>query len=166
MDGVTGEAFTDFLQDLLQQTKTDDGWGTRVQRACETFWNRLNGESGLSSHDVEAFSSFLVAEPDILPLAQLIIPELRCSSLAETASAEKQLVMRRTADACAAIARVNTASTTDVDDELYRDKKTIFHDADIYRASIILFNRGVFDAVEEEDIREWLRQGPQRHASK
>lgn len=137
-----------------QQIRNAD-WATKIMFVCETIWEALDHDGMVTVAQEHVFASML-RDPEILPLAGAMIPELRSEEEAEkaTKSPQKENVIRLTG------AHKPNLAADSIDSAMYRAEKNAFYDADVYRTMLFLRRSERFTEEEILAIRRWLDACP------
>jgi hypothetical protein len=129
----------------MLQTPTDDASRRSLEEA---------------SHHVQDLV-LLLQDMDNLALARLVIPELR-SGAKRPQSLTQKIVVDGIAASRAGLRAIDETCQEDYDQPLYTSEKRIFQEAEMYRASIMLFNSGSLDKEETEKVGKWMEACPVR----
>jgi hypothetical protein len=150
------------LRDLAEIPRCDD-WGAKLQWACETLWNVLGTDRDYpnSSVMIDQLIS-LLNNPDAMEIARLVIPELRTHANVKLNDPSKQKIIDGTMERRSTLTKIETTKQDDFDDPLYKAEKQSFSEAEMYRASLLLYGSAAFDEVQEKEILEWLSKRPRR----
>jgi hypothetical protein len=149
------------FQEIVHREKCDD-WGAKLQDLCETFWTLLDNDNDIAPTYMDLFVDILLRESNFA-LARLVIPEFRNQLGESLENYHKQQIMERTMHIRAKLTIVETTNQADFDKDqpLYRAEKDIFAEAEMYRASLLLYNHGKQNTEERENMRRWLAARPQ-----
>ncbi|KAG9693646.1 hypothetical protein KCU95_g3197, partial [Aureobasidium melanogenum] len=159
---MSDATFARLLSEVQEQPRCDD-WGAKLQHVCDTLWSALDDKA-----DDPGLADTLIAmlqQEDAFALARLVIPELR-SKEPLVDSLLKQKVIDRTASQRMAALSLEATQQSDFDTNLYSEEKEVFTEAEMYRASLLLYGSAAFDNVEEQEIIQWLAQRPKKSTSK
>lgn len=148
------------LDDLTAEPRCDD-WGAKFQWACETLWNDLGtGKSSPNSSIMVDQLISLMSKPDAMELARLVIPELRAHADMKLSDPSQQKIIDCTTQHRSTFTKIETTRQEDFDNPLYKAEKQAFSEAEMYRASLLLYGSAAFDEVQEKEILEWLSNRP------
>ena len=150
--------FLNAFRELLQR-KEDDDWGAKLEHFCETFWMYLDDNSSPPQEVVDAFIDVLL-EKESFAVARLVIPEFRGELSFKHENKTKQRVMDRTAHLRAEQTKMEQTTPSQFDDPLYRAEKEIFHEAEMYRAGLLLHYQGNLSKTERGEIQKWWAARP------
>ncbi|KAI6855607.1 hypothetical protein KC323_g8254 [Hortaea werneckii] len=148
----------------LQRRPKCNGWATKLQRFCEEYWKLLDSEVEQAIRDLDAFARLLEPQ-ETFTLARLIIPDLRAQSGARLPNPRQQHIMERLAETRAVFADRSSSTQDAFDDELYKEEKDIFQDAELYRARILLYESHALEPARIEEIQAWLANRPGNKSS-
>ncbi|KAG9764479.1 hypothetical protein KCU73_g946, partial [Aureobasidium melanogenum] len=151
------------LAEIQEQPRCVD-WGAKLQHVCEALWSAL--DNGNHAKLVDPFIDIL-HQDDAFALARLVIPELRMDEPSlDQDNRLKQKILDNTAHQRKKALFSETAQQHDFDNPLYRHEKEVFAEAEMYRASLLLYGSAAFDSVEQEEILEWLANRPKKPEQK
>ena len=141
-----------------------NNWGPKLQGACEKFWTLLGTEHDVSEAAVTSFIHLLLQQ-DNLALARLVIPDLRAGGQVRMETKLKQRIMDSLLGVRAELAGYETTEQADFDQDFVKAEKAVFHDIELWRASLLLSGKGdaavgLADEKEVERIRAWLAAYP------
>jgi hypothetical protein len=151
----------DFLLKRLREVRdlTCPDRGAMLQTLCEDFWERIERDPPLPTDTVDHFVQLLQRDEDLV-LARLVVPDLRISS--DNQNPIQRQILNRIAPQRSSIQFFNQPihdhDTTQAR-RLYTEETRIMQEVDMYRASILLFNRGNLNLSQRDELREWLDRG-------
>jgi hypothetical protein len=164
---------SDAVLELLQQELCD---ATCVDRAakfqmfCEMFWDRLQVDPAPANSAFDRFVAMLQQDDNVL-LAQLVIPDLRPNAVPPLNHMKKRAwdsiqSGRISPDCFQQQQQIDNGSGDNDDDthQLYIQEKQVLHEAELYRACILLYGRGNMDEGQREAVGEWLARYPTESA--
>lgn len=82
-------------------------------------------------------SDFIYRPRCTLPLARLVIPELREGTSSHSTNPHKQFILKHTESERIRLVAVESATPADFDTPLYRQEKHIFYKAEQFRAGLV-----------------------------
>lgn len=150
--------FQETLTELQRRPKCN-GWATKLQRFCEEFWNLLDDEVEHAVGDLDALATLLKPQ-ETFTLARLVIPDLRLPLGERLPNPRRQHILERLAETRAVFAARSSSTQDAFDDELYKEEKDIFQDAELYRARILLYESHALEPARMEEIQAWLANRP------
>ena len=131
--------------------------GAQLQHVCEVYWAMLDTEHLAAQPHVDDFVA-LLSQQDDLELAQLVICELRPG--APTPSNHlKGLVQARLRPPTCFDSKVTNEALAESEMH-YKEELEKLQDADMYRAGLLLLDRGTLDEKEKEKVQVWLNAAP------
>ena len=142
----------------VQQPECED-WGTKLQEVCEGFWELLEQDDQVAPQYITAFIKIL-SEEKSFELARLVIPELRAEPDISSMNQYKQQIIERTQSIHATVATMQTNTQAQFDESLYREEKEALAEAELYRASLLLYNNGSLSDKQRSEVQEWLATRP------
>ena len=134
-------------------------WASKLQDFSQDFWTDLDKNPAAATPYVQDFTR-LLRQPDSLPLVQLVLPELRGTSVPEAINETKQRILADIMDLREEISRVESTQQADFDDILYQEEKQIFEEAEIYRAELLLFSSGSLTDSKKDELLQWWGNRP------
>lgn len=146
------------FEEVLQPEGCDD-WGAKLQDLCESFWEFLEQDNDILPQYVDAFVNVLLRE-ESFALVRLVIPEFRSEPAAKLENHHKQQIMVRTTHIRAKLAIIERTNQAQFDEPLYRAEKDIIAEAEMYRASLLLYNSANLDTEQKDEVRKWLAARP------
>ena len=157
----TNKEFLNGFRELLQREKDPD-WAAKLEHLCETFWVYLDHADGDAAPLQEVINAFLkvLLDSQTFFVARLVIPDFRSEPATEHKNLHKQYVMKQTAHLRTEQINMETTTSTQFDDPLYRAEKDIFAEAEMYRAGLLLYNRGNLGKTEREEFQAWWEARP------
>ncbi|THV89570.1 hypothetical protein D6D27_06385 [Aureobasidium pullulans] len=158
---MVDESLLQLVKQLQQQPKCPD-WGAKLQHTCEAIWSALDDDSSNSSN-LDAVDEFiaLLQQTDAFTLARLVIPELRATKPPVLSSLKQKIINQTTHQRTEALGLESNAQS-EFDSHLYRQEKEEFTEAEMFRASLLLYGSASFDGVQEEEIIQWLASRPKK----
>jgi hypothetical protein len=152
------------LRELRDRDNCVD-WAAKVEDVCEKSWDLIRSvkeKEGVERERpwVEQLVS-LLHDKDALELAKLVIPELRTVSTSSDSNGMaplQQYIIQQLRHGDAA--RLSRSIPTETGDELYQQEKEIFTEAEVYRASVLLYNTGTLSIERRKEVEDWLRLMP------
>lgn len=135
-----------------------EDWGTKVQELCREFWKLFERDEHVSRQHVQALIEIL-SEEKAFELARLVIPDLRGES-GTTDNEYKRQVIDSTRAMSAELTSTQTSTQSQYDDPSYQEEKETLADAELYRASLLLYNHGKLSAAQAKEVQEWLAARP------
>jgi hypothetical protein len=150
----------ELLDDLERHPQCAD-WGAKLQFACEHLWETL-GTTNIYSAATGMVDRLihLLKDHHAMELARLVIPDLRSHEALVFTDPLKQKIFDSTTDSRSAFTKIETTTQTDFDTPLYRAEKELFTEAEMYRASLLLYGSATFTGVQEKEILDWLSKRP------
>lgn len=151
--------------DQLRNEPQTAHWSTRLVNICETIWAALNHVDNVDAGCIKQFIT-LLSLPDAIELARLVIPPLRDDPHEPTDQADifnpfKQMILDQTHAIRMRLSKIPAVTQTQIDTPFYRQEKSNFSEAELFRASLLLSDQGqLTDPDEEEKVRLWLAQAP------
>jgi len=134
-------------------------YGVKLQQTCEMYWDALDVNPSSASAYIADFVALVLAKPDSLLVANMVIPELRhLDNPARCTNPLKDQIIHQLQ-----LAQPSKAQPTNVYDEtrrLYKEELGIVQEADMYRAGLLLYNRGNLSRQEQDSVRAWLQAAP------
>ncbi|SMR49931.1 unnamed protein product [Zymoseptoria tritici ST99CH_3D1] len=156
-----------FFKDLISQLRQNPklaGWHSKLQQACEVFWDSLNANPRTehAEQDVATLIS-LLSDRENFAVARLVVPELREMKIDPTILYHRQqrCVLEATSELRTGFGRVETARQSDFDDILYVAEKETMLNAELQRARVLLHQSDAFGSDNEQLIRHWLSEHPE-----
>lgn len=135
--------------------------GAKLQELCRILWAALEGGYKPEIREIDAFIALLMTDDNFL-LAELVVPELRQTTHANIDNEFKRRIMSSTV-----LLREHSNKMRNVNWErlrqeqpLYSAEKDALHEAEMRRASILIFNNGTPDNDRRCAIRTWLEAYP------
>lgn len=153
---------SDGLLDRLEEIRTPGGcedWAARLQELCEEFWALLEHDGHVSQQHVTAFIQVL-SNKEGFELARLIIPDLRDDPAVPHENHHKQNIIDRTRPIRAEVTAKQSCVQREFDQPLYQEEKHIFAEAELYRASLLLYNSASLTAEQKAQVKEWVAARP------
>ncbi|KAI4650430.1 uncharacterized protein J4E92_009059 [Alternaria infectoria] len=129
----------------------------RIQNLCEVYWDILSNDTSIAQLHLNEFT-LLLREDENLALAQLVIPELRYS--APTAKEETKRHIQHLFQSVSSLSPNTTQTKYAEVHQLFESEKDIIQEMDLYRAALLLFNRGEISEARKTRLREWLQNAP------
>lgn len=154
----TNTHFLDGFRELLQR-KEDEDWGAKLEHFSETFWLHLDDNPSPTLEVINAFIDVLL-EKESFAVARLLIPEFRGELSSKLENETKQSVMDHTAHLRAEQKNMEKTTPSKFDDPLYRAEKEVFHEAEMYRAGLLLYYQGNLSKTERAEIQKWSAARP------
>jgi hypothetical protein len=145
------------FQEILPPERCED-WGAKLQELCEEFWELLEQDNQVTQRHVTAFIEVLLAE-ESFELVRLVIPELRSEPAAKPENKYKQQIIERTVSMRAKLATFQSTQAQ-FDEPQYRDEKNRLAEAELYRASLLLYNRGNLTVEQRNNVEKWMAARP------
>jgi hypothetical protein len=133
--------------------------GTKLQCLCEIYWNIIDHNPSLARKHIESFAQLLEKDSDLL-LARLVIPDLRQNATPLQDPLKQDILHRIRAHRPSLYYLEPSRNKYAQAIPQYTEEKRIFQDLDMYRASLLLFNRGNLDETQEQAVRQWLEDCP------
>ena len=147
----------DHLRELAEPACPDRG--AKLQLLCTQIWNMLE-RSPVEAGDIINDFIALLQDPEHLSLARLVIPELRPEADPPQYPLQEKVVQGTARARSALRAQESTQDNYDRKQPLYAAEKRIFQAAEMYRASILLFNSGSLSPEETEQVKTWIEACP------
>ena len=129
-----------------------------MQQACRESWLSLASEN-TKVNTQDQLIRLLQCE-DTFNLARMVIPELSMALVTQVSCPLQQRVLDSTYSLREKIASYTSRTQDTFDDELYRAEKDIFMEAEIMRASWLLYQDRAFGTADVGEIRRWLKDRP------
>jgi hypothetical protein len=134
-------------------------YGARLQALCEVIWQSFENDPNTASPYVDDFVD-LLKQGDNLSVARLVIPDLRSNSIVNNAL--KRNVLSRVQPPCQYPHPPAVSDDIKEAHRLYTQETAILQEVDMYRAGILLYNRGNLSDAEKRAVDSWLSDAPPR----
>lgn len=156
--------FLNGFRELLQRKEDEnenenEDWGAKLEHFCETFWIHLDENASPPQEVINAFIDVLLKE-ESFAVVRLVIPEFRGELSVKFENEIKQRVMDHTAHLRAEQTNAEKTTPLSFNDPLYRAEKEIFHEAEMYRAGLLLYYQGNLSETERGEIQKWWAARP------
>jgi hypothetical protein len=134
--------------------------GSKLQDLCLHLWGAFERHSTQASVYADSLIELLQDQGD-LDVARLVIPQLRPGTVPPTNPLQKKVAAKLATLHCSPRWTSEDDNKGFGRDQLYYEiEKRIFQDAEMHRASVMVFNCGYLDPREKESIRLWLESCP------
>lgn len=134
--------------------------GAKLQCLCTQLWDMLEQSPRDASQYIDDFVALLQNQNDLL-VARLVIPELRSGAMPPQNALQRKVV-HETAGPRANLQALDESSQSSYDQKQpdYMSEKRIFQEAEMYRASVMLFNSGSLNKEESAQVKRWIEECP------
>ena len=149
----------DRLYQELEIEKFQHRRGVLLQTFCADLWRRIQQTPPPPECLVDRLVHLLQNDDDLL-LAQLVIPDLRPNAESEDAS-KAVLLNRINKDRPSIQMLKHGPQPQDLESQhRFQQEKEKLQEAELYRASILLYGHGNLDEAHKQKVRDWLAAYP------